>query len=90
MTTSRSHWAAAQRDVDCLSVRDGVLHVEGVSTLDLAERFGTPLFVFSTAQIRENLRRFQDAFASRVARPGRRAAGLQGQHAARHPPDPLE
>jgi hypothetical protein len=51
------------RDVDCLSVRNSVLHIEGVNTLDLAERFGTPLFVFSEAQIRENLRRFREAFA---------------------------
>jgi diaminopimelate decarboxylase len=64
MTTSGSHWAAAERDIDCLSVRDGVLHIEGVSTLGLARRFGTPLFVFSRSQIRENLRRFHDAFAA--------------------------
>jgi diaminopimelate decarboxylase len=57
------HWSAAVRDSDCLSVKEGVLHIEGVSTLDLARRFGTPLFVFSEAQIRENLRRFRDAFA---------------------------
>jgi diaminopimelate decarboxylase len=59
----RPHWSAAMRDFDCLSVRRGVLHIEGVSTLDLAERFGTPLFVFSEAQLRENLRRFREAFA---------------------------
>ncbi len=60
---NRPHWAAAMRDFDCLSVRKGVLHIEGVSTLDLAERFGTPLFVFSESQLRENLRRFREAFA---------------------------
>ncbi len=60
---SRPHWSAAIRDFDCLSVRNGVLHIEGVNTLELAERFGTPLFVFSEAQIRENLRRFREAFA---------------------------
>ena len=60
---SRPHWSAAMRDFDCLSVRNGVLHIEGVSTLDLAERFGTPLFVFSEAQLKENLRRFREAFA---------------------------
>ena len=60
---SRPHWSAAMRDFDCLSVRDGVLHIEGVSTVDLAERFGTPLFAFSEAQIRENLRRFREAFS---------------------------
>ena len=31
---------------------------------EIAARFGTPLFVFSKAQIRENLRRFHDAFAA--------------------------
>ena len=60
---TRPHWSAAMRDYDCLSVRNGVLHIEGVSTVDLAEQFGTPLFVFSEAQIRENLRRFREAFA---------------------------
>jgi len=59
----RPHWSAAIRDFDCLSVRNGVLHIEGINTLDLAERFGTPLFVFSEAQLRENLRRFREAFA---------------------------
>ena len=51
------------RDFDCLSVRDDALHIEGVNTLDLAERFGTPLFVFSETQIKQNLRRFREAFA---------------------------
>ena len=26
---SLPHWSAARRDFDCLSVRNGVLHVEG-------------------------------------------------------------
>lgn len=56
------HWHAAMRDFDCLSIREGVLHIEGVSAADLAQRFGTPLYVFSEAQIRENLRRFREAF----------------------------
>ena len=63
-TEPNSHWSAARRDFDCLSVRNGVLHIEGVNTLELAERFGTPLFVFSETQIRENLRRFREAFAT--------------------------
>jgi diaminopimelate decarboxylase len=49
---------------DSLSVRDGNLYVEECSTLDLAEEFGTPIFVFSEAQITENYRRFYDAFDS--------------------------
>lgn len=68
MTRAPSHWESAKRDFDCLSVRDGSLHIEGVDTVDLAKRFGTPLFVFSEAQLRENLRRFREAFA--VGWPG--------------------
>jgi diaminopimelate decarboxylase len=48
---------------DCLSVRDGHLFVEEVDTTSLVERFGSPIFVFSEAQIRDNYRRFHDAFA---------------------------
>ncbi len=59
----RPHGSATMRDFDCLSVRNGVLHIEGVNTLDLVERFGTPLFAFSEAKLRENLRRFREAFA---------------------------
>ena len=41
--------------------RNGVLHIEGVSTLELAERFDTPLYVISETRIRENFRRLLDA-----------------------------
>ncbi len=51
------------RDGDCLSVRNGVLHIEDANTLDLAREFGTPLFVFSEAQLKANLRRFREAFS---------------------------
>jgi diaminopimelate decarboxylase len=47
---------------DCLSVRDGRLFVEECDTSDLAERYGTPLFVLSEAKLRSNLRRFRRAF----------------------------
>lgn len=46
---------------------DGVLMVENVSTLDLTERFGTPLYVLSEAQIRHNVRAMARAFCSRYA-----------------------
>lgn len=59
----RSHWEAARRDFDCLSARGGILHIEGVSTVELADRFGTPLFVFSETQIKDNLARFSSAFS---------------------------
>jgi D-serine deaminase-like pyridoxal phosphate-dependent protein len=44
---------------------NGVLMVEDLSTLDLADRFGTPLYVLSEAQIRHNVRAMTRAFCSR-------------------------
>jgi diaminopimelate decarboxylase len=44
-------------------VRDGRLSVEGVSCHELAERFGTPLYVISEARLRENARRLQAALS---------------------------
>ena len=41
---------------------DSVLHVEGVALPKLAERYGTPLYVYSATSIRERLRAFQKAF----------------------------
>lgn len=49
---------------DCLSTRDGHLYVEELDTVDLAARFGTPLFVLSESQLRGNVRRFRAAFAA--------------------------
>ncbi|MCZ8336950.1 MAG: hypothetical protein O9345_02135 [Burkholderiaceae bacterium] len=49
---------------DCLSVREGRLHVEELDVVDLAARFGTPLFVLSETQLRRNVRRFRAAFAA--------------------------
>jgi diaminopimelate decarboxylase len=49
-------------DADCLSVRGGRLFVEERDTIELAERFGTPLFVVSETQLRDNVRRFRRAF----------------------------
>jgi diaminopimelate decarboxylase len=51
-------------DTDCLSVRGGRLFIEELDTVELAERFGTPLFVLSETQLRDNVRRFQRAFAA--------------------------
>ncbi len=47
---------------DCLSTRHGHLYVEACDTVELVKAFGSPLFVFSEKQIRENVRRFQQAF----------------------------
>ncbi len=47
----------------CLSARDGHLFIEECDTVELVEKFGSPLFVFSENQLRQNLREFRDAFA---------------------------
>jgi diaminopimelate decarboxylase len=47
---------------------DGTLEVDGVSCTDLAEVYGTPLFVVSEGQIRDNVQAFSDAFTARYPR----------------------
>ncbi|MEM2911110.1 MAG: diaminopimelate decarboxylase [Candidatus Bathyarchaeia archaeon] len=41
---------------------NGVLHIDGVSALKLAEEYGTPLYVMSERKIRENYRQLATAF----------------------------
>ena len=47
---------------DALSARDGQLFIEECNTSEIAETYGTPLFVFSENQLRRNIRRFQKSF----------------------------
>ncbi len=49
--------------MDHFVYRDRVLHCEDVPVSDLAERYGTPLFVYSTATLLHHLRQVQTAFA---------------------------
>jgi len=49
----------------CLSIRDGRLFVDDCAVADLAQRFGTPLYVISEDHLRRNARRFADAFSKR-------------------------
>lgn len=44
-----------------LEIRDNRLHVSGVSAVELARRYGTPVFVFSEARIRHNIERLKRA-----------------------------
>ena len=44
---------------------DGHLWVDGRDCVELAETFGTPLYVLSEGQFRHNVRRFLDAFGAR-------------------------
>lgn len=46
-----------------VSKRDGVLQVAGVSASELAEEFGTPLYVMDEEDFRDRARSFRDAFA---------------------------
>lgn len=48
--------------MDPFPYRDGELHVEELPATLLAERFGTPLYVYSRAALEENYRAFDEAF----------------------------
>jgi diaminopimelate decarboxylase len=43
--------------------RSGVLHAEGVSVRQLADQFGTPLYVYSRNHLRDQFRRLRQALA---------------------------
>ncbi|TDA25811.1 MAG: diaminopimelate decarboxylase [Archaeoglobi archaeon] len=45
-----------------LSRKDGILFIEGVSSLQLAEKFGTPLYVTSKEQLERNILAYREAF----------------------------
>ena len=47
-----------------IAVRDGRLAVEGCDAHDLADRFGTPLYVVSAATLRHNVARFTAAWTA--------------------------
>jgi diaminopimelate decarboxylase len=51
--------------VSAASERDGVLFVENVSLLDVAERFGTPCYVYSKAALVDAFRQYRSAFGTR-------------------------
>jgi len=46
---------------DILEVREGGLFIDGVSAVEMAEKFGTPLYVLSERKIRENYQNLHDA-----------------------------
>src|SRR4051812_819593 len=49
--------------MDHFQYRDGQLYCEAIPVADLAERFGTPLYVYSQATFLGQLKALQDAFA---------------------------
>ena len=57
-----------QTQIDpCLSIRAGRLFVDECAATDLAQQFGTPLYVISENHLRRNVRRFTQAFGERWA-----------------------
>jgi diaminopimelate decarboxylase len=48
-----------------ISNRNGILYIDGVSTLELAKRYDTPLFVTSEERIKQNYQRLYQALISR-------------------------
>ena len=44
---------------------EGVLHLGGVSVTELAEQYGTPLYVYDEAGLRRQIRRFIDGLSAR-------------------------
>ncbi len=44
-----------------LEEKNDQLHIDGVSAIELANKFGTPLFVFSESRIKQNIERLQRA-----------------------------
>lgn len=47
--------------VEELEERDGSLYFDGCSVVDLADKFGTPTYVYSESRLRKNYRRLRDA-----------------------------
>lgn len=50
--------------MDHFNYRDGLLHAESVPLDEIAERFGTPCYVYSRATLERHWRAFDTAFAS--------------------------
>lgn len=72
---------AGQIPIDeCLSVRDGQLWIEGCEAVELAGRFGTPIYVVSENQLRRNARRILRAFATQWPGPVRALPSIKANH----------
>ncbi len=51
--------------MSCFHYRDGHLHAEDVPLRELAQKIGTPLYVYSGAAITQNIRHFRTAFGEK-------------------------
>lgn len=68
--TPADYLDAVRTRSDSLTVdENGELLIEGAAAADLLQRFGSPLYVFSEATLRENYRRIRSAFDSQWPQP---------------------
>jgi diaminopimelate decarboxylase len=65
---------------DCLSVRGDRLFVEECDAYELAERFGTPVYVVSENQLRRNARRLTQAFSEHWDGPVEVLPSIKANH----------
>jgi len=65
---------------ECLSVRGDRLFIEQCDVGELAERFGTPLYVVSENQLRRNARRLVRAFSDHWDGPVRVLPSIKANH----------
>ncbi|MGC9961253.1 MAG: hypothetical protein ABSE47_05040 [Acidimicrobiales bacterium] len=65
---------------ECLSVRGGHLFIEDCDTVELAARFGTPVYVVSENQLRRNAQRFVRVFSERWNGPVNILASIKANH----------
>lgn len=47
----------------CLTTRNNHLFIENYDTVELVAQYGSPIFVYSERQLRQNVREFREAFA---------------------------
>ncbi len=47
-----------------IEYKNGVLHLDGYSLMEIANTYKTPLYVYSAAKLKENYKSYEDAFSS--------------------------
>ena len=47
---------------DTVEIKDGRMFIDGYDAIEIAEKFGTPLYVMSEEQIKINYNRYVEAF----------------------------
>ena len=65
---------------DYIEVANNNLIFDGVNCAELAQKYGTPLFVISENTLRKNFRTFHDAFQSRYPAEVLTTVGLKSNY----------